>query len=221
LPLARDRKNIKKGLVSHRMRCQLAAPVCSISTMTKAEKGTDKRKQIRGRLQTALNLMIFGGDNRVALPWNEAAKSAHFSVQAMRKAIAKPHVQQYLRAQRQVLIAAISGQNPARLAQLRDQDENRGAAVRAAQAIEQIGAAEQARPSNFAMPGFCVQIINVPQQSASQVHAFVPPAIEAPRVVEVVAPCAATVSPELYATDRGMTDAERQHAALQRFIRAP
>src|SRR3979411_1020411 len=91
-------------------------------------KDDDRRKQIRGKLQTALNLMIFGGDDRNPLPWNEAAKAANFTVQAMRKAIAKPHVQRCLRAQRQVLLTAISGQNPARLAQLRDQDDNRGAA---------------------------------------------------------------------------------------------
>lgn len=138
----------------------------------------DKRKQIRGKLQTALNLMIFGGDDRVALPWNEAAKSAHFSVQAMRKAIAKPHVQQYLRAQRQVLITAISGQNPSRLAALRDQNENRGAAVRAAQTIEQIGAAEQSRPTNFTVPGFIIQIIHAPAPGIGQARGFTGPTIE-------------------------------------------
>lgn len=125
-------------------------------------KDRDRRRDIKGKLKVALDLMVFGGDDRVALPFQEAARNANFSVQAMRKAIEKPHIQRYLREKKQVLLASICGQNPSRLAQLRDQDDNRGAAVRAAMALEQIGTAEQARPAQFTMPGFVVQILNVP-----------------------------------------------------------
>jgi hypothetical protein len=133
-------------------------------------KDRDRRRDIKGKLKQALDLMVFGREDRVALPWNEAAQAAGFRVDAMRKALDRPHVRRYLMASREVLRVAVSGQTISRLAVLRDQDSNMNAAVRAAMALEQIGTAEQSRPSIMSMPGFIVQIVNVPQPGISQAH---------------------------------------------------
>ncbi len=140
------------------MRCRDTLSRRLILIMGKTEKTTDRRKQIKGKLKDALDLMIFGGDDRVALAWSDAARTVNFSPQAMRKALQKAHVQRYLRDQRQVLLAAISGQNPSRLAALRDQDSNPAAAVRAAMALETIGAVEETRTRHTSTPGFVVFI---------------------------------------------------------------
>lgn len=90
-----------------------------------------RRPSIAPRLKAALDAMIWEGKD-----WNTAAQEATFTVSAMRKALQRAHVIQYLKEQREVFRAAINARNFHRLAEIRDQDDNRNAAVRAIQVLE-------------------------------------------------------------------------------------
>lgn len=70
--------------------------------------------------------------------WDEAAVKAGMHVRSMRLALKRPHVIAYLKQARQVFLASVGAGNIRRLAQLRDQDDNRNAAVAAARTIEGI-----------------------------------------------------------------------------------
>ena len=137
------------------------AQIMTGSTTSAAQNGSHKppRKQIRGRLKTALDLMVRQG--RV---WNDAAAEADFTVSAMRKALERPHVIAYLRQQREVFRASVGGRNLHRLIELREQDEHKAAAVKVCQIIEQIGEMDIARGAGNAVrtPGMIIQIISGP-----------------------------------------------------------
>lgn len=89
------------------------------------------RKTIGRKLKTALDLMVWEGKL-----FNEAAATAGFNVHAMRKALERPHVRQYLREQKQVFRDSASAKNYHRAVEIRDQDENRTAAVQAIKLLE-------------------------------------------------------------------------------------
>ena len=91
----------------------------------------DRRKPISNQLKAALDSMVEDG-----LMWDQAAVKAGMHVRSMRLALKKPHVLNYLKQARQVFLASVGAGNLRRLAQLRDQDDNRNAAVAAARTIE-------------------------------------------------------------------------------------
>jgi hypothetical protein len=107
--------------------------------------------KLGAQLRLALDAMIYE-----ALPWDQAAIKAGLQVRGMRKAMRRPHVLQYLRDERQVLLAAISTATPLRLAQLRDQDENRNAAVNACRVLENLDADMPMRGGQASAPGFVI-----------------------------------------------------------------
>jgi hypothetical protein len=107
--------------------------------------------KISQQLKAALDSMIYE-----ALPWDAAAVKAGLKVRGMRKAMRRPHVLQYLREERLVLLAAISTATPLRLAQLRDQDDNRNAAVNAARALEGLDVDMPMRVGQASAPGFVI-----------------------------------------------------------------
>lgn len=123
-----------------------------------------RRLTIRRKLKTALDLMVWGDKENVPHEWDAAARAVNFNVAAMRKALERPHVRAYLNAQRTYCRDAIAAKNPRRLAQLRDQDENRGAAVKAIQVMEGFGAEDHGRApgGTLTLPGLTIQIINPP-----------------------------------------------------------
>jgi|SRR5215468_3346948 len=96
-------------------------------------KQADKspKNGIGGRLKAALDDMVWNGTK-----WDEAARKANLTTRSMRMSMQKPHVLRYIRAQRGVVLAQSSAKTFHRLAELRDQDENRNAAVAAARALE-------------------------------------------------------------------------------------
>jgi hypothetical protein len=106
-------------------------PTTELTTQQRAAIGKTVAKGVSGRLKAALDLMTWEG-----LAWDEAALKANLTVRAMRLALKRPQVLKYLRAERGVLLASASGQNLHALAKLRDQDENRAAAVQAARTLE-------------------------------------------------------------------------------------
>lgn len=148
--------------------------------MTVAEQPkprTDKRRRITGKLKTALDLMIWGDKDSTAYTWDDAAVKANFTTRAMRLALERPHVRAYLNAQRQVFREAVGARTISRLAELRDQDDNRNAAVSAARVLEQMGeeAAGGGSPGQRVQaPGFVIMVVNaapVPALPAATIDA--------------------------------------------------
>jgi hypothetical protein len=131
-----------------------------VSSTLPPEKKVDRRKEIRGKLKAALNAMVWGIPNKPVVTWDEAARNANLTIQAMRKALEKPHVRQYLQAQKQVLRSALGAKTLSRLDALMMQDDNRAAAVSAAKVLEQ-GAEENKSPAAGQAPGL-VLIVAAP-----------------------------------------------------------
>jgi hypothetical protein len=102
-----------------------------LTTQQRAAIGKSARNGVSGRLKTALDDMVENGTS-----WDAAALKANLTVRAMRLALKRPVVLKYLRAERGVLLARISPQNLHALQRIRDQDENKAAAVAAARALE-------------------------------------------------------------------------------------
>lgn len=115
-------------------------------------------RSLSGKLRLALNYMIWGPENGMALEWQEAARRAGLRVRTMRLAIQKPHVRQYLNEQRRALLAASSAQNISRAAAIRDQDDNKMAAVNAIKLLES-GDVFGGDAAPVRTPGICIQII--------------------------------------------------------------
>jgi hypothetical protein len=131
------------------------------------ERRADRRLKITGKLKTALDLMVWGDADGIPLDYDDAARTANLTVRSMRRALERPHVRMYLRQQREVFRAAISTRTISRLAELRDQNDNRNAAVAAARALEQIGEEAEARPPQQQTPGFVIVVTNAPPHSSS------------------------------------------------------
>jgi hypothetical protein len=110
--------------------------------ITQQDKQADKspKNGIGGRLKAALDDMVWNGT-----PWDKAAVKANLTVRSMRMSLQKPHVLQHLRKLRAALLAQSSAKTFHRLTELRDQDENRNAAVQAARTLETL-ADEQFNP---------------------------------------------------------------------------
>ena len=118
-------------------------------------------RSINGKLRLALSYMTWGAEDGVALEWLDAAHRAGVRVRTMRLALLKPHVRRFLNEQRRALLAASSAQNISRAAAIRDQDDNRMAAVNAIKLLENADVfGGDGGPVRT--PGVCIQIINGP-----------------------------------------------------------
>jgi hypothetical protein len=106
-------------------------PVQSLTTQQRAAVGRSAPNGVSGRLKSALDDMIENGT-----PWEQAAVKSNLTVRAMRLALKRPATLKYLRQERHVLLARMSPQNLHALAKLRDQEENKAAAVTAARSLE-------------------------------------------------------------------------------------
>lgn len=114
-----------------------------------------KRQQIRGKLLKSLDAMVWDG-----MEWNEAAKQFDYDIRSMRNALALPHVQAYLRSERQVLRASLSPRNIHRLREIRDAADNMPA-IQAIRTLEDLGNdTPHAGSSASASPGITIRIIN-------------------------------------------------------------
>jgi hypothetical protein len=104
-----------------------------LTTQQRAAIGKTVRNGVSGRLKAALDDMIENGT-----PWDVAGPKANLTVRAMRLALKRPPVLKYLRAERGALLARMSPQNLHALAKLRDQEDNKAAAVTAARTLEDM-----------------------------------------------------------------------------------
>lgn len=123
-----------------------------IATIT----GKSAPKQVTGKLKIAIDAMTWRG-----LPYDEAAKAAGLTTRALRMALQKEHVLRYMRSQRRALLASEGPRTIIRLADLRDQNDNRNAAVAASRTILSMADddARRAGPGHGAtQPGFVIII---------------------------------------------------------------
>lgn len=123
-----------------------------------------KRIQIRGKLLASLNAMVWDGQE-----WMDAARAHNYDVRSMRKSLALPHVQAYLRSERQVLRESLSPRNIHRLREIRDAADNMPA-IQAIRTLEQLGD-EQHNPASGVThsPGVTIRIVNVTKSDAPMI----------------------------------------------------
>ena len=112
--------------------------------------------KVTGRLRAALLDMVWKGSRR-----DDAAKANSMSIHGLREALRKPHVKAFYLGELGVLRDSERPKTFHRLCDLRDQDENKNAAVAAAKVLEQISDPELAKPSNLPTPGVTIRIVNV------------------------------------------------------------
>lgn len=98
-----------------------------------AVKDRSQPGRVTGKLKTAIDRMVWHGDKRA-----DAAIAAGLSDHGLRAALKKQHVKGYWNAELTALREGERPRNVHRLAELRDQDENRNAAVAAIKTLEQL-----------------------------------------------------------------------------------
>jgi hypothetical protein len=124
--------------------------------------------KVTGRLRAALLDMVWKGSRR-----DDAAKANSMSIHGLREALRKPHVKAFYLAELGVLRESERPKTFHRLCDLRDQDENKNAAVAAAKVLEQISDNEQTSKPNMPSPGVTIRILNVAPQPVQSIEAKV------------------------------------------------
>jgi hypothetical protein len=113
--------------------------------------------KVTGKLRAALIEMVWKGSRRDA-----AAQAAGMSIHGLREALRKPHVKAFYLGELGALRESERPRTFHRLVELRDQNENRGAAVAAARTLEVIPDELQQRSLAAAQtPGVTIRIIQV------------------------------------------------------------
>jgi hypothetical protein len=113
--------------------------------------------KVTGRLRAALLDMVWKGSRR-----DDAAKANSMSIHGLREALRKPHVKAFYLAELGVLRDSERPRTFHRLTALRDQDENKNAAVAAAKALEQISDEPLRSNATVTSPGVIIRVL-VPQ----------------------------------------------------------
>jgi hypothetical protein len=123
------------------------------------------RNKVTGKLRIALTQMVWAGSRRA-----DAAREAGMSNHGLREALKKPHVKAYYLAELGTLRESERAKTFHRLCDLRDQDENKNAAVAAAKALEQIADEAVVRNAGVtATPGVVIKMVTLVQaQSPAQ-----------------------------------------------------
>ena len=111
--------------------------------------------KVTGRLRGALLDMVWKGSRR-----DDAALANGMSVHGLREALKRPHVKAFYLGELGVLRESERPKTFHRLCDLRDQDENKNAAVAAAKALEQITDEQITRP-NAPSPGIVLRLVTI------------------------------------------------------------
>jgi hypothetical protein len=115
--------------------------------------------KVTGRLKLALDEMIWKGTKRA-----DAAKVAKISEHSLYVALRKPHIKAYYLEQLDVLRLSERSRSLFRLAELRDQDDNKMVAFNAAKELAGGSVDEQQGGSTQQLPGLVV-VVNTVQRS--------------------------------------------------------
>lgn len=136
-----------------------ATPAKLKNTPQDVAKKRSKPHRVTGSLKQACDLMIWGGEDGVALAWDEAARRVGLRVRNMRLALEKPHVRQYLNQQRQVFCSQASAANISRAVKIRDDNSNKMASVAAMKFIEEVASERPANaPGRVSTPGIVIVV---------------------------------------------------------------
>ncbi len=113
--------------------------------------------RVKGKLATALALMVDEG-MKIA----PAAQQAGLTTRALRLAFERPHVLEYVRKRRQMLLASVNSRNIQRLAEIRDAADNMPA-VNSVLALERMaGDASSTGGTGVShSPGITIQVVTV------------------------------------------------------------
>lgn len=121
-----------------------------------------KVQKIRGRLLRAIELMIWGEpETGKPVDWSDAAKAVGMKTRSMRLALAKPHVRAFVVSEKKICREAVGAANVMVAKEIRDQNENQMAKIRALQWLEGLPADQPARGFGT-VPGVVVVISNSP-----------------------------------------------------------
>ena len=111
-------------------------------------------RRVTGKLRIAVEAMVWEGSKR-----KDAAARAGMTDHGLRSAMRKGHVLAYYRRELGALREGERARNVHRLVELRDQDENRNAAVKAVQVLEQTDPEAVRRAGDGTSPGIVIRII--------------------------------------------------------------
>ncbi len=119
--------------------------------------------RVQGKLARALTLMVDEG-KRI----DHAAQEAGMTTSAVRKAFERPHVLEYVRKRRQMLLASVNARNIQRLAEIRDAADNMPA-VNSVLALERMAGDATSTPGGSLShsPGVTI-VINSGQSDERQ-----------------------------------------------------
>jgi len=122
---------------------------------------SDPKQSISRKIREALDVMVWQGKH-----YDEAARSTDLPVRSMRRALSRPEVLSYLKREREVLRASMSGRNIHRLAEIRDAANNMPA-VQAIRALEEMGADTQSGSTVRLSPGITINIVSAAPANGS------------------------------------------------------
>jgi len=117
-------------------------------------KGRTAPGRVTGKLKAAIDRMVWFGDKRA-----DAATAAGLTDHGLRSALRKPHVLAFYRRELGALREGERARNVHRLVELREQDENRNAAVKAIQVLEMTDPEAVRRVGEGTSPGIVIRII--------------------------------------------------------------
>ena len=126
---------------------------------------TIERAGLTPRVRSACEAMVWD-----ALPFDEAAIAAGLSVRAMRLALAKPAVAQYLKQQAQVLRGSEGPRSIHRIRQIRDAAENKPALDAAMWFVNEDQQQQGRNAQLTASPGVTIRVVTVVQQQPIQTY---------------------------------------------------
>jgi hypothetical protein len=118
---------------------------------------TIERAGLTPRVRSACDAMVWDG-----LPFDDAAVKSGLTVRAMRLALAKPAVVQYLKQQQQVLRGSEGPRSIHRIREIRDAAENKPALDAALWFVTE-DAQQQRGSGQQSPPGVTIRIVNVMQ----------------------------------------------------------
>lgn len=126
-------------------------------TAAQPQELSPKKRPLRiaPKLREAIEAAITEG-----LRWPDAARKVGLTARAMRMALNKPHILRHISERKAQFRAEIGTRNEFRLAELRDQDDNRMAAVNSIKLLEQLDRERDERPAlhRHVTPGVVVVI---------------------------------------------------------------
>lgn len=149
----------------------MSTEIATVSPPAKPPSELKKKRPLKvtGKLRDAIHLMVFGqpdDQNQRALSFVEAARAVNMNAAAMRKALERPHVRAYLNEQKQVFRESASARNISRAIELRDQDENKTAAIQAMRYLDGEGSSKAGVNVSVTnvMPGVVIDLRDDPKR---------------------------------------------------------